>query len=180
VSQSSGAAPATAPAAVPVPAATIVDALEHIDATHVVVVPDTNQRTVLQLLDERGAPSVVRAATEDDVLGICAGLWIAGQRPVAMIQQLGIFASVNSLRGLTYDLAFPLAIVAGLYGRDVAVRAADSPRTSVRLCTPVLDALDVPWVLVERPSEAARIEETLERVFREQRTAVVLLGAPTS
>lgn len=166
--------------ATPLEARRIVAALQGIDTTHVVTVPDTNQRTVLEILDQQNETTVVRAATEDDVLGICAGLWIAGRRPVALIQQLGIFASVNALRGLTYDLGVPLAILAGMYGRETDLAPEDSPKSSVRLCIPLLEALGVEWNLVEHPDETNVIQETLAAVFAQRRTAAVLLGAPTS
>jgi sulfopyruvate decarboxylase TPP-binding subunit len=162
------------------PAETVVDALERAGITHVVTVPDTHQRTVMELIDARAAPAVVRAATEDDVLGICGGLFIGGKRPVALIQQLGVFASVNALRGLTHDLACPLAILAGMYGRETDRAVADSRKSAVRMCTPVLDALEIPWVLVEEPADAGVIAPTLSKPFTDARTHVVLLGAPTT
>jgi sulfopyruvate decarboxylase subunit alpha len=161
-------------------AQTVLAALEEAGITHVVTVPDTNQRTVLDLIDARGIPPVIRAATEDDVLGICGGLWIGGARPVALIQQLGIFASVNAVRGLAHDLSFPLAILAGMYGRETDRAVADSPKSAVRLCTPVLDALEIPWVLVEEPAQAEVIAATLRKPFTDGGAHVVLLGAPTT
>jgi sulfopyruvate decarboxylase TPP-binding subunit len=170
----------TAALATGLPAETVVEALDRAAITHVVTVPDTHQRTVLDLIDERASPPVIRAATEDDVLGICGGLWIGGSRPVALIQQLGIFASVNALRGLTHDLAFPLAILAGMYGRETDLAVPDSPKSAVRMCTPVLDALEIPWVLVEEPADAHLIAPMLSKPFTEGGAHVVLLGAPTT
>jgi sulfopyruvate decarboxylase TPP-binding subunit len=92
-----------APRSVGVSAQVILDALSHARVTHVVIVPDTNQRTVLDLLDDGRRLPVIRCAAEDDVFGVCAGLWLAGQRPVAIIQQLGLFAGVNALRGMVHD-----------------------------------------------------------------------------
>jgi sulfopyruvate decarboxylase TPP-binding subunit len=165
--------------ATPVDAATVVDALDALDATHVVTVPDTHQRTVMELLDQRQVP-VVRAATEDDVLAICAGLWMGGRRPVALIQQLGLFASVNALRAFTHDQHVPLAIVAGMYGRDVGLPVEEDPASAVRLCLPLLDALGLRALLVDRAADAPAIAPALAAAFEESVTSVVLLGAPTT
>ncbi len=173
----------TGPVAVGVPAPAVIAALRELGATQIVTVPDTHQRTVLDGLAELAVP-VIRAATEDDVLGICAGLWMGGARPVALIQQLGLFASVNALRAFTHDQHVPLAIIAGLYGRDVDVPAAEDAASAVRLIVPVLDALGVRHVLVDDPAHAGLIGPTLRSAFDEDaggpRTAVVLLGAPTT
>ena len=144
------------PIAEGVPAETIVAALRGAGATHVVIVPDTNQKTVLELLDEQADIPVIRCAAEDDVFGVCTGLWFAGHRPVAVIQQLGIFAGANVLRGMVHDQRAPIAIVAGMYGRDLELEVADDPGSAVRLCTPLLDALEIPWQLVEGPQRRGR------------------------
>ena len=169
-----------APRSVGVSAEAVLDALRRAGATHVVVVPDTNQRTVLELLDEHAHVPVIRCAAEDDVFGVCAGLWLAGQRPVAVIQQLGLFAGVNALRGMVHDQRIPLAILAGVYGRDVDRQLTDNPGSAVRLCTPLLDALEIPWSLIESPAEASRIGAELAAAFDTERARIVLLGAPTT
>jgi sulfopyruvate decarboxylase len=168
------------PIAEGVPAETIVSALRGAGATHVVIVPDTNQKTVLDLLDEQADLPVIRCAAEDDVFGVCTGLWFAGHRPIAVIQQLGIFAGANVLRGMVHDQRAPIAILAGMYGRDVENELPDDPGSAVRLCTPLLDALEIPWRLVEGPDDADVIEAELAAAFDEERASAVLLGAPTT
>jgi sulfopyruvate decarboxylase subunit beta len=143
-------------------------------------VPDTNQRTVLEALDERGDRPVVRLATEDDVFGVCAGLWLAGHRPLALVQQLGLFAGVNALRAFTHDQGVPLAVLAGLYGRELDRAPADSDASAVRLCEPLLDALGLGWLLVEGPSDAGLIAPHLAGAFETLSTRVLILGAPTT
>jgi sulfopyruvate decarboxylase TPP-binding subunit len=174
------AAPARFAPAVPVAAELVVDAFRAVGATHLVTVPDTNLRTVLERVDAAAELPTVRMSSEDDVLGVCAGLWMAGARPVALMQQVGLFASVNTLRAFTHDQHVPLAVVAGLYGRDVARPVDDQRSASVRLCIPLLDALDVSWHLVEGPGDAAVIEAGLTEAFTRECTSVVLFGAPTA
>lgn len=170
----------TPEAALGVPADRVVDALHAAGVTHVVLVPDTHQRTVLEVLDAREDLPVVRCAAEDDVFGVCTGLWLAGHRPLALVQQLGLFAGVNALRGMVHDLRVPVVVLAGVYGRDVTLRLEEHPGSAVRLCTPVLDALEVPWHLVEGPEDASTIEAELRSAFDEARSTAVLLGAPTT
>jgi sulfopyruvate decarboxylase TPP-binding subunit len=167
------------PVATAIEASVALWALEGIGTTHVVTVPDTHQKSVMIALDASAIP-VVRAATEDDVLGICAGLWMAGRRPVALIQQLGLFAAVNALRAFTHDQHVPLAILAGMYGRDVDLAVQDDPGSAVHLCRPLLTTLGVRHVLVEGPQDAHLIQPGLAAAFDDTCTSVVLLGAPTA
>ena len=113
-------------------ASTVLQAIESVGTTHVVTVPDTHQRTVMAALDGTPIP-VLRAATEEQVLGMCAGLWMSGHRPLALIQQLGLFASVNALRAFTHDQHIPLPILAGMYGRDVTQSVEDNLASAIRL-----------------------------------------------
>lgn len=161
-----------------VPADVVLAAIREVGFTHVVTVPDTHQKTVLDALDQAGLP-VVRAATEDDVAGICAGLWMADRKPLALIQQLGLFAGANAIRGVTHDMRIPLAVLAGMYGREVDRTVEDSDNSAVRLCLPLLDALELRWRLVEGPEQADQIAPGLAQAFEETCTSIVLLGAPT-
>ena len=114
------------------------------------------------------------------MFGVCVGLWMTGHRPLALIQQLGLFAGVNALRGMVHDQGAALAVLAALYGRDLSLPPDEDPASAVRLCLPLLDALEVPWTLVEGPQDAHRIGPELAAAFDEQRASVVLLGAPTA
>lgn len=167
------------PVATAIAADVALDALRAIGTTHVVTVPDTHQKTVMTALDASDIP-VLRAATEDDVLAMCAGLWMAGQKPVALIQQLGLFASVNALRAFTHDQNVPLAILAGMYGRDVESTVEEDPGSAIRLCLPLLDSIGVRYSLVEGPQDEHLIEPGLAAAFTETCTSAVLLGAPTA
>jgi sulfopyruvate decarboxylase TPP-binding subunit len=160
-------------------AATVVAAIAQVEITHIVTVPDTHQRTVLEHLDADDARPVVRAATEHDVFGICVGLWMAGQRPLAVIQQLGLFAAANALRWAHHDARAPLAILAGLFGRHVDVAVDEDSASAVRLCPPLLDALEVPFVVIDDPADSGRIAAMLGSAFQGGGARVVLLGAPT-
>jgi sulfopyruvate decarboxylase len=149
------------------------------DITHVVTVPDTHQRTLLSRLSGDPARPLVRAATEDDVFGICTGLWMAGHRPLAVIQQLGLFAAANSLRWAAHDVRTPLAVLAGLYGRSVRSEVSEDPASAVRLAIPLLQALQIRSELIESPAQIDRITPALRDAFDAPGVRVVLLGAPT-
>lgn len=164
--------------AIGIDAETILESISDVGISHVVIVPDTHQQTVLDRLDNEALP-LIRCSTEDDVLGVCAGLWMTGARPLALIQQLGIFASVNALRAFSNDQHVPICILAGMYGRNVELPVEVNSASSVRLCTPILDALGVRWRLIETPDQKSEIAPGLAAAFDEGIASAVLLGAPT-
>jgi len=170
---------AVTPVATGIDASAVLAAVKLVEITHVVTVPDTHQRTVMTALGDSSLPTI-RAATEEQVMGICAGLWMSGHRPLALVQQLGLFASVNALRAFTHDQHVPLPILAGLFGRDVSRPPDENIGSAVRLCVPLLDSLGIRCALVEGPQDARKIQPGLAAAFEEMITSVVLLGAPTT
>ena len=81
-------------------------------------VPDTHQKTVLAALDKERALRVLTCATEDEANGVAAGLWIGGEPVIVMIQHAGLYASVNTLRGIAMDGKVPICYMIGLLSRE--------------------------------------------------------------
>ncbi len=73
------------PVAAGVDAQLIVDAILNLGVTHIIVVPDTFQRTLIAKLTERDSPKLVRVFTEDEAMGVNAGLYMGGQRPMMLL-----------------------------------------------------------------------------------------------
>jgi sulfopyruvate decarboxylase TPP-binding subunit len=165
-------------AATGVTAEVILEAIAEVGITHVVIVPDTHQRSVLERLQHTGPP-VLRCATEADVMGVSAGLWMAGARPLVMIQQLGIYAGANSLRAFANEHQVPICMLAGLYARDVELPVEENPGSAVRLAIPILQVLGVRTTLIETAEQAPEIAPALAAAFEQGIASAVLLGAPT-
>ena len=77
-------------------------------------VPDTHQKTVLAALDKEDSLRVVTCATEDEATAI-GGRPLHGRRAgVLMIQHAGLYASINTLRGVAMDGKVPMFYMIGL------------------------------------------------------------------
>ena len=83
-----------------VPAQLLHQQIVDLGVTHVVTVPDTHQRTLLTGLYNEPRLKVITVSTEDEAICINAGLWMGGQEPILLIQNLGVFAAMNALRGI--------------------------------------------------------------------------------
>jgi len=143
-------------------------------------VPDTHQKTVLSALDKEQALRVVTCATEDEAVAIAAGLYMGGEPVVLLIQHAGLYASVNTLRGVAIDGRVPVFYIIGLLGRERDRDPRDSAQSMVRYCEPLLDTFRVPHARIEGPNDVHLIPEYF-RLSRERRgPAAVLLGMETS
>jgi sulfopyruvate decarboxylase TPP-binding subunit len=169
-----------APAAESVAGELLHDAIRSLGITHVVTVPDTHQKTLLARLYDDAEIEVVTVATEDDAFGVHAGLYMGGAVPMMVIQQLGVFAGVNSLRGIALDMNVPTLVLAGLFGRDVTKSTAENRARSVRLVEPLLDSLEVPHYAIDGPGDAGLIKRAFDESRANNGPVVVFVGAPTS
>ena len=165
--------------AVSVPAGVIVDELRKLGITHVINVPDTHQRTLLAELSRQSDIRLVTACTEDEAIAINAGLWIGGQRPVLSIQQVGLLAALNNVKGIAMDARIPTCMLVGYFGRDVNRPARDNPATAVRLIEPTLETWGVAYFPLERPEDVRAIADAYRFSVEHSGPSVVLIGAPT-
>ena len=145
----------------------------------VLSVPDTHQRTELVALDAADDMRVVTCATEDEAHAINAGLHVGGQQVALVIQHAGIFASVNTLRGVTIDGRIPTFYLVGLLGRQPDVDPLESNNSMLRHCEPLLDTFGVPHARLEGPDDLGLIPEYYRMSRELSGPAVLLVGMKT-
>jgi sulfopyruvate decarboxylase TPP-binding subunit len=143
-------------------------------------VPDTHQKTVLAALDKEEVIRTLTCATEDEATTISAGLWMGGEPNVLMIQHAGLYASVNTMRGVAMDGRIPVFYMIGLLSREKDKDPRESRHSMVRYAEPLLDTFGVPYARLEGPDDLHFIPEYY-RLSRERRgPAVVLVGLETA
>jgi sulfopyruvate decarboxylase TPP-binding subunit len=145
----------------------------------VLSVPDTHQRTVLAALDKEQAIRVLTCATEDEAATVAAGLYIGGEPCVLMIQHAGLYASVNTLRGVAMDGRVPIFYMIGLLSRERDRQPQESRHSMVSFCEPLLDTFGVPHARLEGPDDVHLIPEYYRRAQERRGPAAVLVGLET-
>ena len=169
-----------APVAISVPAEAILHELLALGITHVVIVPDTHQRSLLAVLARQSQIRLLSACTEDEAIAINAGLWIGGQRPMVCIQQVGLLAAMNNVKGISLDARIPTCMLVGYFGRDVNRTARHNTARAVHLIEPTLDAWGIPYFPIEGPPDLAAIGQAYRHSVEHMGPSVILIGAPTS
>lgn len=160
-------------------AAEVAEPPQHAHLGWILSVPDTHQKTVLAALDKERALRVVTCATEDEANAVGAGLWIGGEPVVLMIQHAGLYASVNTLRGVAMDGRVPMFYMIGLLQRERDRDPKESRHSMVRFAEPLLDTFGVPHARLEGPDDVHLIPEYY-RLSRERRgPTAVLVGLET-
>lgn len=177
-----------------IPAALIVDAIkqafraERPDSARpagkplgwVLSVPDTHQRTILALLEHDPDIRLVTCSTEDEANAIAAGLYMGREPVLLMIQHAGLYASVNTLRGVAIDGQVPLFYLIGLLGRRPGEELSSSRSSMVRYAEPLLDTFAVPHARLETRDDLPRIGEYYALSRERKGPAAVLVGLETA
>ncbi|MBI2849255.1 MAG: sulfopyruvate decarboxylase [Chloroflexi bacterium] len=117
---------------------------------------------------------VISVAKEEEGIGICTGLYLGGQRSALLIQNAGFFLTMNALIGLGIRYEIPLLILISQRGtlEDGALYQLPKGPITIRL----LDALQLPYYLVEKPEDAWKISSAYRQGQVLLRPTVILLG----
>lgn len=160
----------------PLTAVTILQELKRAGVDFVVSVPDSMTKALYTALAADKEVRLIPVTREEEGMGVCLGLYLGGRRPALLIQNTGVFAAVNALRGLGAGYRVPALLIVGLLGREPQVPPQDSANALVRLTGPQLDLLKIPHDLLEDDSQVAVLGAALEEAGREGRPHAVLIG----
>jgi phosphonopyruvate decarboxylase len=91
---------------------------------------------------ETGRQPYVAAVREDSAVGVAAGAWLGGRRPVVLMQNSGLGTSLNALASLSLMYGFPALLLVtwrGFGGKD-----APEHILMGEISAPLLDLLRIP------------------------------------
>ncbi len=157
-------------------AGAVVRALVDAGVTHVVTVPDSETNFMYDALaaGEGGGIEVVPTTREGETIPIAAGLWIANQKPVVMIQNSGLFESGDAIRGLGLGIQLPVVMFIGYRGYN---RHGDTPDSAAQFLEPFLHTWGVPYWIVETDDDLDRVALAFEAAEEKSQPVAVLIGS---
>ena len=147
----------------------------------VISVPDimTSEGLLRPLAGDK-ALRLIRVCKEDEGIGICAGLAYSGRRALLLIQQTGMFDSINAIRGVAVEYGLPICMMVGLLEKEPGVSPTRSKRYGVRIVEPILDAMGIPFHEIEEEADVAKIAPAIEDADARSRPVVLLIGRKPS
>jgi sulfopyruvate decarboxylase TPP-binding subunit len=160
-------------------AARMVETLRLARILHVIVVPDTYQETFIAAVAAARDIQMISACTEDEAVAINAGLYVTGHRPILSIQNNGLYACLNTIRGIALDGEVPTIMLIGQYGHKAEQRPQDSPLRMVRMLEPTLDTWDVPFVRLWSDDDLAKVPNAYEEAVNRRGPTALIVPIPT-
>jgi sulfopyruvate decarboxylase TPP-binding subunit len=127
-------------------------------------VPDSTFKALFRTLESRPELGYVPAVSENVAIGLATGAFLAGRRPVVVMQNTGLALAINPLASLAMIYRVPVLLLIGWRGHD----GTDSPEHRVigTATLPLLEALPLPYFVPDRDSldaDLARAVATMER-----------------
>ena len=151
--------------------------LEKNDVRFVVTVPDWVQIPLHRALEKQDRIRTLSCCTEHEAFMVAGGLYIGGSRSAVVIQQQGLYAGLNAVRGIGLDTGIPLVILMGQFGREVE-NFDESPRKSrrriVRMLEPLLETLEIAFWKIDRADQVGRISEAYAEAAKRSAPVAVI------
>lgn len=158
------------------PASLILEQLKKLGVSYIVTLPDKWTEELLTLARSDGDLVHVPVSREDEGVGICAGLYLAGKGAALVIQNSGLLLSCNAIKSLALKYRIPIFIMVSNRG-SLEESAPYHIAVGQGLVTrPVLDALGVPSVEVTTLAEVSKITEAYRFCRISEQPVAVILG----
>jgi sulfopyruvate decarboxylase TPP-binding subunit len=154
----------------------ICEELKKNGVKHITWVPDSETQFMHDSMLNDPSLRVIKVCAEGEAVGICAGMHMGGERGVVLIENQGAFDSGNVLKWAT-GLQLPLVLLIGYLGYR---NLEDTPEGKMRrgqreITEPFLNALDIPYELLDSDDEVSKISEAFSRAESDSRPVAVLL-----
>jgi len=137
----------------------------------IATLPCEKMRNLFALVSESSFFRHIPLNKEEEGIGICAGTYLAGGKPLMLIQSSGIGNSINAMMSLTKTYQLPLPILASWRGVYKEKIPAQIPLG--KSLPKVLEALDVSYKIVHDASEINLIENAVHKAY--QSTSICML-----
>ncbi|MCK8518428.1 sulfopyruvate decarboxylase subunit beta [Methanoculleus sp. 7T] len=149
----------------------VLDRLAALGVDTVASLPCDRTQDLCALIPERFR--AVNLTREEDGVGICAGLAMAGERPVLHMQSSGLGNSLNAIMSLTVTFGLPLPVLASWRGVYHEAIPAQVPFN--RAVPEVLAALGIPFTIIRDPSDEELIDTVVRDAYDSMRPHVGLI-----
>jgi len=121
---------------------------------------------------------LIRVCKEDEGVSICGAMSYNNTRALLLMQQTGLMDSLNAIRAIGMDYQLPVCMMVGLQGKEAELKSADSASYGVRIIEPVLDAMQIPFRVIEEPADVQHISADIEAAYRSSSTFIFIIARP--
>jgi len=116
----------------------------------------------------------IRLTREENGVGICAGAYLAGGRPMMLIQSTGLGNMINALESLNVICKIPLPVLTswrGVYGESIKAQVP----LGVHLPA-ILKGAELEYTIIEDAEKISLLESVIKDAFENLRPHIALIS----
>ncbi|HEY9205953.1 MAG TPA: sulfopyruvate decarboxylase subunit beta [Candidatus Methanoperedens sp.] len=137
-----------------------------------VTLPCDRIKALLPLITENF--NTIPLTREENGVGICAGAYLGGRRPVMVIQSTGIGNMINALESLNMTYGIPLPVIASW--RGVYKESIEAQWQFGRKLPAILDAAGIKYTIVQTTDELDKIDSAIKDSFCNSHPYIILVS----
>jgi sulfopyruvate decarboxylase subunit alpha len=136
-------------------------------------VPCSLLKGLVSLLEKDEAKGYVSATREDSALGMAAGAFFGGKRPMVLMQNSGLGVSVNALASLHTLYEIPVLLLISWRGED----RSDAPEHWMmgEIMLPVLDQMKIPHKALDKEPLAQAVAWAREQLDATNKPVAIIV-----
>ncbi len=155
-----------------IPELRVIDILRKNRIDYAATLPCDRIKALLPLIEKN--LKTIPLTREENGVGICAGLYLGGKRPIMVIQSTGIGNMINALESLNLTYGIPLPVLASW--RGVHKEAIEAQWQFGKKLPAILDAAGIEFTMVETKDEIDKIDIAIKDSFDNAHPHVVLIS----
>ncbi len=149
----------------------ILDGLKEAGIDLIATLPDINLKELLTLVETDNRVVHVPLCREEEGIGICAGAYLVGKKCALIMQNGGLFNSVNGIVSTLLQYQIPLLLLI-YYAGDIGDRTFS---TTGAMTEPILDALGIRSYILRQPDEAKDLIRRTQILTMDYKRPVAIL-----
>ena len=149
------------------------DVLSEVGVTHVGAVPGSAIRGLIREARERRPPIYTTMNREDNLVSWAAGVHLAGGKPFVLMQNSGLGHIGNALVSLQMTYRLPLVMLVSWQGYEKREEVQHWIWGEIQ--NPMLDAMQVPYLVLEHGEARGQIVEAFALAERRRWPVALVL-----
>ncbi len=154
----------------------VCDELHKCGIEYIVWLPDSETRSMYDVLNSDPGLKLVQVCREDEAIGVYFGLYLGGKNAAVLIQNTGMMNAVDALRGTALSLKAPLLLMVGYRGYKGLIEGAASVDSAAVYTEPLVKSLGIPYYILNSDEDVKYISEAYRRARELSAPVAVLVG----
>ena len=149
----------------------ILEGLKEAGIDLIATLPDINLRELLALVEADDRVVHVPLCREEEGIGVCTGAYLVGKKCALIMQNGGLFNSVNGIVSTLIQFQIPLLLLI-YYAGDLGDRTFSTTGAATE---PVLNALGIRSTILREPDEAKDLIRRTQILTMDYKRPVAIL-----